>query len=126
LRLRDKRGRETKLPVAVEVGEELADYVQHVRPRGGSRRLFIRQRAPRVGLGRTAISLIVRRALSRAQVDSPRKGAHLFRHTLATDMLGRGASLTEIGQIMRHRLLSMRMIYADVHIPAVRLLARVW
>jgi site-specific recombinase XerD len=126
LRLRDKRGRETKLPMTIEIGEALADYAQHVRPRGGSRRLFIRQRAPRVGLGRTAISLIVRRALSRAQVDSPRKGAHLFRHTLATEMLARGASLTEIGQILRHEHPRTTMIYAKVNIPALRRLAPAW
>jgi len=126
LRLRDKRGREAKLPVPVEVGEALADYLQNVRPRVVSRRLFIRQRAPRVGLGRTAISLIVRRALSRAQVDSPRKGAHLFRHTLATEMLGRGASLTEIGQILRHEHPRTTMIYAKVNIPALRRLAPAW
>jgi len=126
LRLRDKRGRETKLPLPVEVGKALADYVQHVRPHSGSRRLFIRQRAPRVGLGCTAISLIVRRALSRAQVDSPRKGAHLFRHTLATEMLARGASLTEIGQILRHENPRTTMIYAKVNIPALRRLAPAW
>jgi len=126
LRLRDKRGREAKLPVPVEVGEALADYLQNVRPRVMSRRLFIRQRAPRVGLGRTAISLIVRRALSRAQVDSPRKGAHLFRHTLATEMLGRGASLAEIGQILRHEHPRTTMIYAKVNIPALRRLAPAW
>src|SRR6266581_3886886 len=126
LRLHDKRGRETKLPVPVEVGEALADYVQHVRPRGMSRRFFIRQRAPRVGLGHTAISQVVRRALIRAQVDSPRKGAHLFRHTLATEMLGRGASLTEIGQILRHQHPRTTMIYAKVDVPALRRLAPAW
>ena len=91
-----------------------------------SRRFFIRQRAPRVGLGHTAISQVVRRALIRAQVDSPRKGAHLFRHTLATEMLGRGASLTEIGQILRHEHPRTTMIYAKVNIPALRRLAPAW
>ncbi len=126
LTLRDKGGREAKLPVPAEVGEALADYVQHVRPRGVSRRFFIRQRAPRVGLGHTAISQVVRRALIRAQVDSPRKGAHLFRHTLATEMLGRGASLTEIGQILRHQHPRTTMIYAKVDVPALRRLAPAW
>jgi len=124
--LRDKRGREAKLPVPVEVGEALADYLQNVRPRVVSRRFFIRERAPRVGLGRTAISLIVRRALTRAQVDSARKGAHLFRHGLATEMLAQGASLAEIGQILRHQHPSSTMIYAKVDIPALRRLAQIW
>ena len=75
------------------------------------------RRTPRVGLGHTAISQVVRRALIRAQVDSPRKGAHLFRHTLATEMLGRGASLTEIGQILRHQHPRTTMIYAKVDVP---------
>src|SRR5712691_3321587 len=86
LTLRDKGGREAQLPMSVEVGEAIADYLQNGRPHSVSRRLFMRQRAPRVGLGHTAISQIVRRALTRAKVDSPRKGAHLFRPTLATEM----------------------------------------
>jgi site-specific recombinase XerD len=126
LTLRDKGGREAKLPLPVEVGEAITSYLQNGRPHCLSRCLFIRQRAPRTGFGNTAISKLVMRALARAKVDSPRKGAHLFRHSLATEMLRHGASLTEIGQLLRHQHPRTTMIYAKVDLPALRLLAQVW
>lgn len=126
LMLRGKGGREAKLPLPVEVGEAIANYLQNGRPHCVSRRLFIRQRAPRIGFGNTAISQLVMRALARARVESPRKGAHLFRHTLATTMLRQGASLTEIGQLLRHQHPRTTMIYAKVDLPALRRLAQAW
>ena len=45
---------------------------------------------------------VVRRALKRAGLDPEFKGAHLLRHSLATNLLRRGASLEEIGQLLRH------------------------
>jgi site-specific recombinase XerD len=126
LNLHGKGGREASLPLLAEVGEAIAGYLQTGRPHCHSRRLFIRQRAPRTGFGSTAISQIVRRALARAGVDSQRKGAHLFRHTLATDMLRQGASLTEIGELLRHQHPATTMIYAKVDLPALRRLAQAW
>jgi site-specific recombinase XerD len=126
LTLRGKGGRETKLPLPVEVGEAVASYLQNGRPHCVSRRLFIHQRAPRVGFTNAAISKLVMRALARARVDSPRKGAHLFRHTLATEMLRQGASLTEICEVLRHQHPSTTMIYAKVDLSALRRLAQAW
>lgn len=126
LTLRGKGGREAKLPLPVEVGEAIASYLQNGRPHCVSRRLFIRQRAPQAGFGNTAISKLVMRALARAKVDSPRKGAHLFRHTQATEMLRHGASLAEIGQLLRHQHPRTTMIYAKVDLPALRRLAQAW
>jgi len=124
--VRGKGGREAKLPLPVEVGEAIADYLRNGRPHCASRRLFIRQRAPRVGLANSAISKLVMRALAHAGVDSPHKGAHLFRHTLATEMLRQGASLTEIGELLRHQHPNTTMIYTKVDLPALRRLAQAW
>jgi site-specific recombinase XerD len=74
----------------------------------------------------SAICCIVDRALARAGVNSIRKGAHLFRHTLATEMLSRGASLNEIGRLLRHRHPDTTLIYAKVDLRALRTLAIVW
>jgi integrase len=102
--LRSKGGRWAQLPLPAEVGEALACYLKQGRPHCASRRVFIRQRAPQVGFANSiAICSLVERALVRAKIDSPRKGAHLFRHTLATEMLRQGASLSEIGQLLRHQ-----------------------
>jgi site-specific recombinase XerD len=87
----------------------------------------VRTRAPYRGLANDAgIDSIVRRALQRAGLDPPLKGAHLLRHSLATDMLRRGASMGEIGQILRHRRPSTTEIYAKVDLEALRTLAAAW
>ncbi len=94
----------SKLPIPTDVGEALVDYLRSGRPRTSSRALFFSVKAPVTALNfPTAIGHIVERALSRARIDCPRKGAHLFRHALATEMLRQGASLPEIGEILRHR-----------------------
>ena len=70
------------------------------------------------------ISWIVREACSRAGL--PRVGAHRLRHTAATEMLRQGASLAEIGQVLRHREQKTTAIYAKVDRRALRALARPW
>jgi site-specific recombinase XerD len=127
LRVRGKGGREDRLPIPQDVGEALAHYLSHGRPKCTTRRVFVRVRAPRRGFtSSVAICDVVRKALARAAIDSPRKGAHLLRHSLATEMLRKGASLDEIGQILRHRLADTTAIYARVDLAALRGLARPW
>ena len=67
-----------------------------------------------------------RRAMKKAGIESARKGAHLFRHSLATDMLRRGASLNEIGELLRHRSPNSTAVYAKVELTSLRPLALSW
>jgi integrase len=127
LTLHCKAHRSAQVPLIADVGDALAHYIQHGRPRCTTRRVFIRDYAPRVGFANSsAICCIVERALARAGVHSARKGAHLFRHTLATQMLRHGASLGEIGQVLRHRHPDTTRIYAKVDLSALRTLAVAW
>ena len=127
LRVRGKGGREDRLPIPQDVGKALAHYLRHGRPGCTTRRVFVRMHAPRRGFTTSvAICDVVRRALSRACIDSPRKGAHLLRHSLASEMLRKGASLDEIGEVLRHRLPDTTAIYAKVDMVALRALARPW
>jgi integrase len=125
--IRSKGGRWAQLPLPADVGEALALYLRHGRPSSSCRRVFIRGRAPRIGFANSiAISTLVMRALERAGVDSARKGAHLFRHSLAKDMIRQGASLDEIGELLRHQSPNTTAIYAKVDLPALRPLALPW
>ncbi|MEQ1862951.1 MAG: site-specific integrase [Chthoniobacteraceae bacterium] len=125
--VRGKRGARAVLPVPADVGAAIAAYLRHGRPRSACRRVFLRAHAPIRGLaGPSAIDCIVRDALERAGVDAPTKGAHQFRHGLATEMLRRGASLTEIGEVLRHRSPETTTIYAKVDLDALRTLALPW
>jgi site-specific recombinase XerD len=127
LRVRGKGGREDLLPISPDVGKALAHYLRHGRPRCATRRVFVRMHAPRRGFTTSvAICDVVRRALARSGIDSPRKGAHLLRHSLATEMLRKGSSLAEIGELLRHRLPDTTAIYAKVDIVALRALALPW
>lgn len=125
--IRGKGGSWAQLPVPPDVGEAVAEYLRQDRPRCSSRRVFVRNRAPLAGFGNAStVSALVMRSLRRAGVDSPRKGAHLFRHSLAEDMLRHGASLDEIGELLRHQSADTTAIYAKVDLVALRTLALAW
>lgn len=127
LRVHGKGGRECQLPLPVDVGEAISAYLQQGRPRSSGRCLFLHAKAPIRGLNNHgAVSLIVRHAFDRAEIDSPRKGAHQFRHALATQMLRQGASLSEIGELLRHRSPETTRIYAKVDLDSLRTLALPW
>lgn len=125
--VRGKGGRQSKLPLPLDVGEAIADYLRYARPPTTNRRVFLRGRAPITSFqGSQAIAYVVRHALARAGIDSPRKGAHQFRHTLASEMLRHGASLAEIGELLRHRSPQTTAIYAKVDLVSLRALALPW
>jgi len=116
-----------RLPLPQEVGAAVAEYLRLARPDCSSRRVFVRMRAPHRGFASSAaIGTIVRRALERAGLDPPHKGAHLLRHSVATHLLRHGASLAEIGELLRHRSPQTTMIYAKVDLAALRPLALPW
>ena len=116
-----------RLPLPPEVGEALAAYLRQDRPKCSTRRIFLRMRAPCRGfLGPTTICTIVRRTVKKAGLEPPTTGAHLLRHSLATGMLRRGATMGEIGEILRHRSPNTTEIYAKVDIEGLRSLARPW
>lgn len=121
--VRGKGSRQDMLPIPVDVGEAIVSYLRR-RPRCECRALFLRVTAPRQGLDRCTVAWVVRAACDRAGV--PRVGAHRLRHTAATQMLRAGASLPEIGQVLRHREQRTTAIYAKVDHDMLRVLARPW
>lgn len=124
---RTKSGGSATLPLPKQVGQAIADYLQHGRPRSESRAVFLRQLAPHQGLRcSSSIGYVVRSAIRRADVQAPRGAAHLFRNSLATQMLRNGASLRLIGELLRHKNPDTTRIYAKVDLTALRQLALPW
>ncbi|MCA1679460.1 MAG: site-specific integrase [Actinobacteria bacterium] len=121
--VRGKGGRHDVLPLPVDVGEAVVSYLRR-RPRCECRELFLRVTAPRQGVNRSTIGWVVRAACDRAGL--PRVGAHRLRHSAATAMLRQGASLGEIGQVLRHREQKTTAIYAKVDRVALGGLVRPW
>jgi integrase/recombinase XerD len=125
--IRGKGGRRDELPIAHDVGEAIASYLRYVRPQCKTRKVFIRFKAPFLGFsGHAAIGDIVRRAIARAGLNPPSKGAHLLRHSFATNMLRQGASLSEIGEVLRHSNPTTTEIYVKVDLTALGALAPSW
>lgn len=119
-----KGRRDERLPLPADVGEAVVGYLRRGRPRTDCRALFVRMAAPLVGLTRGAVTHVVYGACDRAGV--ARASAHRLRHTLATDLLRSGASLAEVGQVLRHRSISTTALYAKVDHDALACLARPW
>ena len=124
--VRGKGQRFERLPLPKDVGIALVHYLRQVRPVCSTRKVFVRLKAPSQGLRLSAICCVARRALQRAGLNPEFKGAHLLRHSLATKMLRRGASLGEIGQLLRHSQTLTTQIYAKVDIKALRSIALPW
>ena len=120
-----KGRRDDRLPLPVDVGRALADYLRWGRPGGAlGRTMFLRALAPHRRLTPAAVSRAVHHAAERAGLG--RLGAHRLRHTAATELLRAGASLPEVGQVLRHRRVFSTAIYAKVDDDALRRLARPW
>jgi site-specific recombinase XerD len=127
LNIRGKGRTLATLPLLPEAGAALSDYLQKARPKTDSRSLFVSTLAPHSHFSSSAgISGIATSALNRAKVTLERKGAHVFRHSLATNLLQAGATLAEIGQVLRHKSHDTTRIYAKVDIGGLRALAMPW
>lgn len=122
--IRGKGNQRDRLPLPADVGTALAAYLRRGRPRTTSRAVFLRVPAPHRALSSNGIANLLYAACDRAR--QPRIGAHRLRHTAATQMLRRGASLPEIAQVLRHRSLVTTVIYAKVDHKALRMLAQPW
>ncbi len=115
------------LPILSDVGAAVTDYLHHARPITESRYLFVRALAPHSRFASSAaVSMIATTALTRAGLQLRHKGAHIFRRSLATQMLDAGASLSEIGQVLRHKDHDTTRLYAKVDINGLNALALPW
>lgn len=122
--VRGKARRQDRLPLPVEVGEALADYLRRGRPRSGCRQVILTLYAPFRPIHPSSITNIVYRACRRAGM--PRVGGHRLRHALATEMLRRGGNLMEIAQVLRQSDPGTTSGYAKVDRIALRAVAQFW
>lgn len=125
--VRGKGSFHDRMPLPSDVGKALASYLRRDRPACQTRRVFVCMKAPRRGFANpSTLTTVVRRALDRADLHPTFKGAHLLRHSLATSMLRSGATMGEIGEVLRHRIPNTTEIYAKVDFDGLRSLAHPW
>ena len=126
--VRGKGGQHDRMPLPVDVGEAIAAYLKDGRA-GSARHLFVTAKAPyRPFTSSRAIGRVLRQAFAQAGLKPPHGEvrSHLLRHSLAVDMLGKGASLDEVGDVLRHRSRRTTTVYARYDVEALRPLARAW
>lgn len=126
--VRAKGRQRARMPIPPDVGAAIVAYLRNGRPKSSCRRLFVRTLAPHVGFASgCAITMIAKTALDRVGIEGcEHRGAHIFRHSLATELLRSGATLSEIGQLLRHESHDTTRIYAKVDIEALRTLGLPW
>ncbi len=127
VRVVGKGRREARLPLLQEVGDAILAYLRDRHPVVACDRVFLISRAPWRPLAQSScVSAIVRRAMVRAGVSAPTRGAHLLRHSAATAMLREGISLPSIGAVLRHRSVETTAHYAKVDVELLRSVAQPW
>ncbi|MEM9765155.1 MAG: tyrosine-type recombinase/integrase, partial [Pseudomonadota bacterium] len=129
LTVRGKGKFHDRVPITAEVGEALSRYLRDERGRTQCRSVFVTHRAPhRAFRNSEMINIILREALAATgqKPAVPYVGSHLLRHSLATGLVNAGASLEEIGDVLRHRSRASTMIYARLDIDGLRSVARPW
>jgi integrase/recombinase XerD len=122
LTVHGKGGRVDVLPLPADVGAAIADYLMHARPATAARNVFVTVKAPFTGLATSSVTVLVGAACARAGVS--RFGPHGMRHAAACDLLAAGASMEEIGQLLRHAQQRTTAIYARLDQARLAELAR--
>lgn len=127
LLVRGKGGLHNRMPLPVDVGEAIVAYLRDGRA-AQSRRLFVAFWPPHRPLTPTAIAEVLHKAFARTGLKPPEGGirSHILRHSLAIDMLARGASLGEVSEVLRHRSHRTTTTYARYDIEGLRSVARPW
>lgn len=119
-----KGGQDAPMPLSADVGAALVSYLRKGRPRTDCRQVFLDATDPGRGLSRNGVVFVPRRASGRAGASLV--GAHRLRHTAASQMLAGGATLVEIGQVLRHRRQQTTAVYTAVQPSVLASAARPW
>lgn len=126
IRVSGKSRREVWLPLSQDVGDAVIDYLNTSRQDVASDCVFTKTIAPCAPMSRSSVSNTVTRALKRTGIVAPSRGAHLLRHSAATAMLREGATLHEIGAVLRHASIETTFHYAKVDADLLRMVALPW
>jgi integrase/recombinase XerD len=115
----------TKLPLSQDLGDDLVNYLRHGRPLCNSESFFVS--ASLKAMTGNSISQRVSRILKNVGLYR-KKGmsANLLRHSLATHLLQKGATIQKISEVLRHKSIDTTQIYAKVEFKRLRSLAQPW
>jgi integrase/recombinase XerD len=124
LDVRGKRDRRDQLPLPADVGQAIADYLVEARRPSTSRSVFLAALGSASGMSRNAVVFVSRTASVRAGF--PVVGGHRLRHTAGTRLLRHGASLREVGEVLRQSDQMTTSLYAKIDERSLRDAVRPW
>lgn len=117
--------RQAILPLPMETGQALANYLLHERPTTAHPAIFVRRMAGQDHpITSPAVQKVIKRACQRAGL--LQYSAHALRHTLACRLVENGSSLKEVADVLRHRSLNTTLIYAKLDTPKLAAVALPW
>ena len=125
LRVVGKLRRPTWLPMPQDVGDAILAYLR-MRQKCQHEQVFLCIQAPHRPLGATSVRGICQRAIDELGVKTPSKGAHIFRHSTAATLIRHGATLDDVGRLLRHASRESTAVYAKVAIGALTRIAQPW
>jgi site-specific recombinase XerD len=126
LRVAGKGRRETRLPLPQDAGDAILRYLEEERPAAATDRVFLTARTPIRPLTSGGLRSVLWHMIELAGVQSPSRGTHVLRHSLATRLLREGVSLDTIGAVLRHRDVNTTALYAKVDVTLLRQVAQPW
>jgi site-specific recombinase XerD len=127
LRVSGKGRYQVRLPLPQDVGDSILEYLACRVLTRECDHVFVRNIAPyRPFKSGDGVSSAVRCAMKRAGIVSPAKGAHVLRHTAATQMLRHGVPLDQIGLVLRHRGIDTTAYYAKANVNLLKEIAQPW
>lgn len=106
-----------ELPLLIDVGEAIIDYIQHSRPKSFSKYIFLKGNSPHLPLGGATLTAITEKYFKKSNVEFAKKrhGPHSLRHSLATNLLKKGTSLPVISGTLGHSSTASTMIYVHLN-----------
>ena len=126
VRVAGKGGRQRRLPLPADVGAALVATLRSRPPQSPPDVIFVTALPPYRQLAGSSVTSIAIRALRRAGVIVPRSGAHVFRHTFASQMVRRDVPMKTVADLLGHVRLETTAIYAKLDRETLATIALSW
>lgn len=117
-----KTGHPIVLPLLVDVGDSIINYIKNARPISDNNKIFLSPRYPHSPLASEAISHMVQKVLvnSGVKIDGRKHGPHALRHTMASFMINGEISLPIISEVLGHTNIQSSMNYLRIDVETMR------
>lgn len=117
-----KTGKEIELPLLIDVGEAMIDYLKYGRKRSESPRIFLYTRAPFTAMTNASVAGTLGRIVDASGVDTTgrKHGAHSMRHSLASRFLENQEAIPVISEALGHQSTTTTMSYLRIDVESLR------